>query len=248
MKKIIYSLMLLVGMQAFSQITITSYNPNNPNQSPELIENGDVWTTNTAEGQGAILYFYVNNAYNEDIHVRSRVESITNDDGSSFQFCFGGNCVYSIGEGSEYSGYNNYVTIPAGGTNNMWDKIQNENADGATPKDFVFKFFRVDEEGNEMDESVTFTYKYEPTASTPDMTLQKLGVQLNNTLVDNELLFATTSAMSMQIVDINGRSVATQSFEEGSNRYNTSGLTSGIYIVKFTNNQGQAAAIKIVKQ
>src|SRR5690554_1829608 len=248
MKKIIYSLMLLAGIQGFSQITMSSYNPYNPNDVPIPMTNGEVWTTNTVEGQGATLYFYINNSYDYDIYIKARVVSIINDDGSNFQFCFGQNCVFSITEGTVYTGYEDKVTIPGGGTNTMCDKIQNENADGTNPKEFVFEFFRVDENGDEIDESITVTYKYDSTASTPNMTLQKLGVQVNNILVNNEFTFTTTSAMTMDLFDINGRNVASKNVNEGTNLYNASGINAGIYIAKFTDKQSQTASVKIVKQ
>src|SRR5690606_15713280 len=120
MKKVFYSLLLLAGFQGFSQMTLTSYNPEDSSVEPELIEDGGVWTTSTVNEEGGTLYFYINNAYNEDINIKARVESITNDDGSDFQFCFGQLCVFSIEEGTVYTGFNDYVTIPAGGTNVMW--------------------------------------------------------------------------------------------------------------------------------
>lgn len=248
MKKIIYSLILLAGIQGFSQMTLTSHNPYNTNDVPEPIENGGVWVTNTINEQGGVLYFYINNAYNEDIYVKARVESITNDDGNSFQFCFGENCVFSITEGNEYSGYNDYVTIPAGGTNNMWDKIHNENPDGATPKEFVFKFFRVDEEGNEMEESVNVTYRYDPTASISDITLQQMGVQVSNTLVKDAFSFTAENSLSIEVIDLNGKRIADYQTEAGEQTLDLSSLQNAVYIVKFASKEGKTAYSKIVKQ
>jgi hypothetical protein len=248
MKKIIYSLMLLAGSQAFSQMTITSHNPYNANDVPELIESGSIWITNTVEEQGGELYFFINNAYDEDIYIRARVESITNDEGNNFQFCFGENCVFSITEGNEYTGYGDYVTIPEGGTNSMWDKIYNGNAEGATPKEFTFTFFRVDSLGNELDESLTITYMYDPTASVADLSLQQMGVAVNNTLVKNAFSFSSENNLTVEVFDLNGKNVANYKTDAGQQTLDLSSLQNAVYIVKFASKEGKTAYSKIVKQ
>lgn len=244
MKKLIYSLMLLAGIQGFSQMTMSSYNPYNPNDVPVPMANGEVWTTNTVEGQGATLYFYINNSYDYDIYIKARVLSIINDDGNNFQFCFGQNCVFSITEGTVYTGFEDKVTIPAGGTNTMWDKIQNENADGASPKEFVFEFFRVDENGNEIEESVTVTYKYDSTASVSDVDMNS-KVEVYPTKVKDFVNITLKESAETRIVNLEGRVVKSYSLNEGISKIDLSELSAGIYFVTFN---GKSQTVKIIKQ
>lgn len=244
MKKIIYSLMLLAGIQGFSQMSMSSYNPYNPDDVPVPIANGEVWTTNTVEGQGATLYFYINNSYDYDIYIKARVVSITNDDGNNFQFCFGENCVFSITEGNVYTGYQDKVTIPAGDTSSKWDKIQNENADGPSPKEFVFEFFRVDENGDEMDESVTVTYKYDGNASVSDVDMNS-KIEVYPTNVKDFINITLKESAETNIINLEGKVVKSYSLNEGTSKVDLSGLASGIYFVAFN---GKSQTVKIVKQ
>lgn len=246
MKRIyLTALLLTVANLINAQITILDGNGN-------IIEDGSVFEFNTVdegpwvENPESKLSFYIQNNTSSPIEVKGAMVEIIGSNGSGVQFCMG-DCLNVVNENSVVPMGNS--TFPIGSNQTTGPGIYFWNLNSSSEyASYKFKIYQADSSGNQIGTPIHMTYIYSATASTPDITLQKLGVQLNNTLVDNELLFTTTSAMSMQVVDLNGRSVATQSFEEGNNRYNTSGLTSGIYIVKFTNNQGQTATVKIVKQ
>lgn len=248
MKKIFsFAFILAAGFFAHAQMTMSSYNPYNSGSSPQPLTNGQEWVTSTVSEQGATLYFYINNNYDHDIYVKARVESITNDSGSNFQFCFGENCVFSITEGNTYTGYQQYVTIPAGGTNSMWDKLYNESASGDAPKSFVFKFFRVDQQGNELDEAFYLTYKYDPTASV-NPTAEQHVMQLSSNLIKSSLDFQLLEEASMTIFDANGKQVIQQNFVAGWHQYNVDHLAKGMYIVKVNGAQNQNSTLKFIKQ
>lgn len=249
MKKVFLTLGLFASIFTFAQDFVVTTGGGDP------ISNGEVFQFSTTEESEAALYFLIHNQSDQDLYFRAKGGEITNAPGNQVEFCFGELCLYSIVTGGLVPPispvYPNAITIAPGGTNSTFDKFWNKNTGNGENYPMSYEVILVQFEAPEDTEGTevfSFVYEYSPTASTPDMTLQKLGVQINNTLVDNELLFASTSTMSMQVVDLNGRSITTQGFEEGNNVYDASGLTSGIYMVKFTNNQGQTAAIKIVKQ
>lgn len=249
MKKVILILGLFASIFTFAQDFVVTTGDGDP------ISNGEVFQFSTIEESDAALYFLIHNQSDQNLYFRAKGGELVNVPGNQVEFCFGELCLFNIVTGNyvpPMSGaYPNAITIAPGGTNSTFDKFWNKNTGDGENYPMIYEVILVQfdaPEDTEGAEVFSFVYEYSPTASTPDMTLQKLGVQLNNTLVDNELLFTTTSTMSMQIVDINGRSVATQSFEEGNNMYNASGLNAGIYIVKFTDQEGKNASIKIVKQ
>ena len=51
----------------------------------------------------------------------------------------------------------------------------------------------------------------------------------------------------MSIVDMNGKVVGTQTLNSGSNSVSTSNLATGVYMASFTNDKGQKATVKFVK-
>lgn len=247
MKKLISTLFVLMASFVFAQdFTVT-------NGDNGEITNGEVFTFTTL-GEDTSVQILIHNNADENLYFKLRAESGENTSGVTVNFCFGEVCLYSFNPGQYVPPtiYEN-VTISPGGINDIDDKffITTDAVIENTPVLFEFGLYQYD--SAEQDQTtgtkvLAFSYQYAPTSSTPNMTLQKLGVQVNNTLVNNEFSFTTTSDMTMELFDLNGRSVASRSFNEGANFYNTSGLNAGIYIAKFSNKEGQTASVKIVKQ
>ncbi|MCR9182045.1 MAG: hypothetical protein NXH73_03880, partial [Flavobacteriaceae bacterium] len=159
MKKISLLLVFLfISTFTFAQFNVTDYD-----DVPIL--DGDIRGFNSTLASDGTLYFWINNeSQTDEIFVRIKLESITNGDGSAYQFCFATLCIFDVQEGETYPVSGGPVTIPAGGTNAEFDKFFNENeGDGSNyPMDFVWKFFQVDGDDNEIGESITFTYRYDP--------------------------------------------------------------------------------------
>ena len=246
MKKTVSLFSLLITTLALqAQMTVTTYGA----LETEILD-GDIISVGSLAPQAATVYFYIHNNFDEDIDVRVKVEQITNTDGDEFQFCFATLCIFSIEEGAVYPEQGGPVTIPAGGTNVEFDKFQNENAgDGENyPLDYVFKFFQVDENDEEIGESITFTYRFDPNLSTIDHSLNAMGVTLKNTIGNNSIWFDSTASVNYQMFDLNGRSIQSQFFAEGSHQVGISQLKAGLYLLKFTDNQGRTATAKFVKK
>src|SRR5690554_118910 len=247
MKKLISTLFVLITGFVFAQdFTVT--NGNNG-----TITDGEVFNFTTL-GEDANVFIQVHNNSSEDLYFKLKAESGENTGGVQVNFCFGQVCLpgFSPGQYVPPTVYDN-VTVSPGGTNGIDNKffITTDAIIENTPVIFEFGLYQYDSPDQDQTTGTKvlgFSYQYTSTASTPNMTLQKLGVQVNNTLVNNEFSFTTTSDMAMDLFDINGRNVASESFNEGTNLYNASELNAGIYIAKFTDKQGQTASVKIVKQ
>lgn len=249
MKKLISTLFVLMTGISFAQDFIVTKGNGDP------ISNGEVLSFNTTEESIAALYFLVHNQSEQDLYFRAKGGEIINAPGNQVEFCFGELCLFSIVTGGYVPPisvvYPEAITIAPGETNSTYDKFWNKNTGNGENYPMSYEVILVqfdapeDTTGTEV---FSFIYQYSPTASTPNMTLQKLGVQVNNTLVNNEFSFTVTSAMDMELFDINGRNVASKNVSEGTSLYNASELNAGIYIAKFTDKQGQTASVKIVKQ
>ncbi len=246
MKRIYLVILLLAFVNLTNaQITILDGNGN-------VIEDGSVFEFNTVdegpwvENPESKLSYYIHNNTDSPIGVKAAMVEIIGATGSGVQFCME-YCLNSVNENSVVPlGSSTFPIGPnetTGAGIYFWNL--NSSSDYASYK---FKVYQADASGNEIGTPIHMTYVYSATSSVSEINLQKLGVQVNNTLVNNEFTFTTTSAMTMDLFDINGRNVASKNVSEGTNLYNVAGLNAGIYIAKFTDKQGQTASIKIIKQ
>ncbi len=229
MKKISLLLVFLfLTTFSFSQFNVTDYD-----DVPIL--DGDLRAFNSTVESNATLYFWINNeSQTDDIFVRIKLESITNGDGTAYQFCFATLCIFDVQEGETYPVSGGPVTIPAGGTNAEFDKFFNENeGDGSNyPMDFVWKFFQVDGDDNEIGESITFTYRFDPNLSVSDYE-NNLGVTLLNTISSDFLKIKSLNSLNFEILSLNGQIINSGQLESGLNMIATSNLNSGLYFIRF---------------
>lgn len=242
MKKISLLLFLFITTIISAQFNVTDYDD-------VLILDGDIRSFNSTVEADATLYFWINNeSQTDDISVRIKLESISNGDGSSYQFCFATLCIFDVEEGTTYPVGGGPVTIPAGGTNAQFDKFYNENlGDGSNyPMDFVWKFFQVDEDDNEIGESITFTYRFDPNLSVSDFE-NNVGVTLQNTVVRDFLDIESINPVSFEIFSINGQLINEGHIDSGFNKINTSGFNSGLYLIRFSDNNNSATMKFVVK-
>lgn len=225
----------------FSQFSIEDY-------SGVPIEDGDIRSFGSVNPGVATLYFWiVNESQTDDILIRIKLESITNSNGDSFQFCFGGLCIFDVEEGQTYPLSGVPEVIPAGGTNPEFDKFQNENEGDGTnyPIDYVWKFFQVDENNNEIGESITFTYRYDSSLNTQDFQ-NNVGVNLLNTISDGFLSVSALETVDYKIYNINGQMITKGNITSGNSTIQTHNLTRGLYFVEFANNKGNKTTLKFV--
>jgi len=243
MKKITFLFtFLFVTTLLQAQFTVEDYDG-----APIL--DGDFRTFNTTSQAEATLYFWINNDTTEDILVKIKNVSITNSDGTAFQFCFGTLCIFDIVEGQTYPVSGIPETIPAGGTNPQFDKFFNENLGDGTnyPIDYVWKFFQVDGAGNELPGSITYTYRFDPTLGTSDLE-SIVNAKVINTYVDNELFLTLQEDVQLDIFNLQGKLVSSTGLSIGNHSLNMATLKTGMYIALLTNATGNKATAKFIKK
>jgi hypothetical protein len=248
MKKIILVTALLIASFTQAQITVTT-------NGGATINEGQVFTFNTLNSDTSKMDILVTNGTPDDHKFTIRVDEIINntsyeDDetgASDLQLCFGTDCYPTIYENTKYP--NAGLVIPAGQTNNAADHFYNSYAGDVTTEDveYTFTILQVDDPANPV-KIVSFSYVYSTTASISDLAgLQKIGININNTVVTNAIDITTTQNVALQLYNINGQTVKSITIGTGSQSVDLSGLASGVYIARFTNDEKKASQIRIIK-
>jgi hypothetical protein len=225
-----------------AQFTVTDYD------GVQILD-GDIRGFNSTVASDATLYFWINNlSPDDDIFIKIKLESITNSDGSSFQFCFGTLCIFDVDEGQTYPTSGIPETIPAGGTNPQFDKFQNENEGNGSdyPIDYVWKFFQVDGDGNEIGESMTFTYRFDPNLSALDFD-NNLGVTLQSTIVNDFIEVKSVNQVNFEIFSLNGALINKGQVGSGINKISIPNYNKGLYFIRFSDNNNTSTFKFVVK-
>lgn len=247
MKKLLTTIVVLIaGFMSAQDFIVT-------NGENGAITDGEVFNFNTT-GPDSYIHIQIHNQSTEDLFFKLRGISAQNTTSANVNFCFGGICMNTFNSGQYVPPtiYDNWLIAP-GETNDANDKFFNLDTGDGDNYPIIYTFTLYQYTSAEQDQTtgtpvLSFSYQYSPSASTPNMTLQKLGVEVQNTIVFNDFSFNATTAMTVELFNLNGRSVSTEKFNQGSNTYNATELSSGVYIARFTDKEGKSAAVKIVKQ
>jgi hypothetical protein len=215
----------------------------------QQVTEGEIITYNTTAYPQASFDFHIHNAASTPTLIKIKSMSITNSDGSALELCIGPVCLSSIHTGNSYP--SNPVTVAANSTETNANHIYNlDTGDGVNyPIDYVFKVYQLDTSGNEVGNSVTFTYRYTTTLSVNTVeSLDTLGVTLTSTLVNHTLDFSSSSNGTVTLFDMNGRSLVQEVYKQGANTISLDTITSGVYVLQLNSSDNKSASVKIVKK
>ncbi len=244
MKKIVLIGLTLLNFIGYSQSISLS------RHSGTLILNNQVVAFNTAVYPASEMDFYVRNlSSTAGANVKIVCESLLNNDGTGFELCYGNECLSSVQEGDVFPTTGN-VILPPNGVNGNFDHLLNTNAgSGVFPKDYVFRFYQVNSSGNEIGNSIRMTYRYDPNLSVEEIDqLQTSGVIVKSTVVGTQLELDVLKSTTMIIYDLNGKAVYRSNLDYGVQNHDVSNLSSGAYIISFTNSDGYSSTKKIIKK
>jgi hypothetical protein len=243
MKKIIF-FALFISQFCFSQIAMTR------STTGAAIPSGTVLASNVLNLPSEIG-FKVRNIGSTTTNVWVRCQNLVNNDGSQFQLCFGEECLEGMVVGNVYPSVG--VTLAPNGTNGNFDHFLNNNPGTAVyPLDFVFKFFQTNQAtqgGAEISNAVIVTYRYDPALSADEINqLQTSGVIVKSTVIENELILDVLKSTTMYIYDLNGKLVYNSNLNYGIQTIDVSDLSSGVYVINFTNIEGDTTSKKVIKK
>jgi len=242
MKKILPLVFVFFVSVMHAQIALSRHNG-----SP--IVDGQVVAFNTVVYPACEMDFYVTNlSSTTSTNVKIACEALINNDGTGFELCFGNECLSYVEQGEIYPSIP--VILAPNGRNGDFDHLLNTNAGtGSLPKDFVFRFYQINGTGNEISNSITMTYRYDSTLSIDDINqLETSGVIVKSTLVNNELSLDVLKPSQMTLYDITGKLVYNKKLEYGVQTVDVSNLSSGVFILKFTSEEGRVSTKKILKK
>ncbi|HIP48375.1 MAG TPA: T9SS type A sorting domain-containing protein [Lutibacter sp.] len=243
MKKLYFTISLLfLGLFiSQAQFTVATHHG-------EAITDGSLFVFSQL-GTDADLGFDITNTSGGTIDMRLEYVSMVNGDGTGTWLCVFGNCIapggITVGDVFPYAGTNSFTTIAAGVTTDYLDHFYNTYGDGsAFPLDYVFRFFEVDAVGNEIGDSITFTYRYDGTAAVEDE--NEVSFSLFPTLATDFVNLTVTENVSAQLINTQGQIIKQYKFEAGTNKIDVSMLSKQLYYVLLTNELGHRSLSKII--
>jgi len=213
-----------------------------------VIDDNEVLEFSEITYPDASLGFYVRNDSSEDINVKVEVTSMSGTDGSLMELCFG-ECYNGISANQSYPS-NSFVTIAPNDTQaSSGDHFFNEDpGDGSTPVEYTFRFYMVDQDGNEVVSQaelmteVHVGYYYSSTLSIDDFD------QINATFSHSNGILKIHSEKQYQlnIYDIRGSLIIEKDIQIGDNYINSSIIPNHMYLLNFIEENGTSIFKKII--
>ena len=239
-------LFLLAGLIFFgavnAQFAVTDHEGN-------PILDGSVHSYSSTSIDEATLGFFVQNTGTSNITMKIQCMEISNATGAGMELCFGDVCLSSVSVGTAYPPGPGVVLAP-GATNSQFDHFFNTNpGDGVNyPMDYVFRFYQLDSEGDEIGTPLFMTYRYTGTLATAEFELAAVGASIQSTLVNDVLNINANKNVSLQLFDVNGKLITSYRLASGNHSLDVSSFSTGMYIANFSNDEGQQYSAKIVKK
>ena len=213
-----------------------------------VIDDNEVLEFSEITYPDASFDFYVRNDSSEDINVKVEVTSMSGTDGSLMELCFG-ECYNGISANQSYPS-NSFVTIAPNDTQaSSGDHFFNEDpGDGSTPVEYTFRFYMVDQDGNEVVSQaelmteVHVGYYYSSTLSIDDFD------QINATFSHSNGILKIHSEKQYQlnIYDIRGSLIIEKDIQIGDNYINSSIIPNHMYLLNFIEENGTSIFKKII--
>lgn len=192
----------------------------------------------------ASLNFFITNTGADEIYMRIEFVSAVNATGAGFELCFG-QCYIDLVVGQTVPPAPQFLAIASGGITSEGNHFAN-TLEGTEVKDYVFRFYQTDSDGNDIANNLSFTYRYDPTLGVND--LNDLDINIASTVILNDMQVNAVEELNMEIYNLQGKLVSSEKINIGQQLINMSNLSSQIYIVKFSNDEGASKTIKVVKK
>ena len=233
------AVLLLVSTYSFAQFTVAK-------SDGTPINDGDIFTFTSNSYPDASLEYVVTNTTNQPINVVIEVVSISNTNGSGMELCFG-SCYSGVTAHTNYPTDTPYQLAANASSESNGNHFLNTASNGSNTIEYVFKFKQLDMNGNEIGNTVTITYRYDPTAGVNDNFLTSFN--LFPTIIKNNVLNIQTSEnLDLTFVNIQGKTLKQTKVNTNTKSIDISNLNAGTYFVLIANKDGQEAYKKIILQ
>lgn len=217
------------------------------------ITNGQIFTFNTTDENTATFHYKIKNpSVTSPINIRIKIVSIQNGTGSGFQFCYLNSCIPSVAVNAVYPSISNpSISISANSETssagyNMWNS---NTGSGTFPIDYVVKFYQVDSGDNEIGNSVTITYRYNPNfLAVGEVKNNTSFANVSSTIVSNSIDILASENISYNLYSMEGRLISNGNIGKGEKSIDLSAQNRGVYILTLKNSQGKSVSKKIIKK
>ena len=231
MKKLfLFTVFISLFFAGYSQITITD-------GDGIPINNGDTRIFNT-DGDEANLVTLITNNASSQIELKLKAVNITGADGSGMEFCIGGMCHLGITQGVVYPSDPTHYTLNAGATSGEADIHFHHHINTGDPDvtEYVLKIY---EEGNEANNFVQFTYKYDANyVGINDINQNNIVSIFPNPANDFFKIRIPENIQNPEIIisNILGKTVSEIQTQNSEISINAKNFSSGIYFVSILSN------------
>lgn len=238
-QKFFFLSLFLVALGMNAQFTMEDHDGNLITDGQVLVFGGYL----PADPSASYEIYVSNPSATDPIRMKAEFVSAVNADGSLFEICFG-LCYTGITIGQFFPPNANYVEVLPGEQTPEGNHLANAEAgDGTNPVEYVFRFFQIDTDGNEIGDDLTLTYKYDPLLGLNDV--NQLEVNVFNSS-SNQLTVEVVEEMNMKVYNLQGKLVKSEKLNSGSQQINMSNLSAQMYILHFENNRGVSHTEKVV--
>ena len=206
-------------------------------------------------GDNAGIEFYVTNMGDNETWTNVKVMEINNNTSpptngnegvGNVQFCWG-ICYLQIILGNTYPSSPEHLD-PGASTAPEGNHFINyyEGDDPQEPVSYVFEFRETDASGNVTGNTITITYIYEPNTAVTEVPAFEADLYPNP--ATHSLHIRTGQHILAEVLDHTGRTVLPATGINGDDRLDLEGLTSGIYYVRMTDDNGNTVVKAFIKQ
>lgn len=247
MKYILNIAFILFICNAYAQLTITNLDNGNPIVDGDVFDFDQLGSSTSSDGK--LAFKISNSSTTETIRVLGQMVSFTNTNGGACQFCVQPECFFAVSAGQTIP--NTPIVLAPGDDNGDFDSFYNSDpGDGINyPISYTFRFFMLDDNGNEVGDDIVVTYNYTPAnISTRSFDLGDLGITLENTVVTDYLYLNTENSLHIKIFDLTSKLVKDVTLNSGSSSVEFSSLNAGYYLAQFTDETNRTATVKILKK
>ena len=236
-KNYLLTLLLFTAFFGFSQFAVTVNGTN--------INDNDYINVGTTDSSADREFIITNLNTTNSINALVKVESITNSNGDHLTLCFD-LCYYGVTVGNSYPLTGPVAIAPSSTSAPHGNHFLNEGFgdDATNPITYELKFYEVDAGGNEIGTPITLFYRFNPTLALNDY--DQVNFELYPNVTTTNFTLKVEENVHIKIYSIQGKLVQENNATIGNNTIDVSKLTSQLYFVEITNQDGKKSVTKLI--
>lgn len=214
-----------------------------------IFNDGDIFEFGTTDYPDAELLFFVTNDSSETIFSRIEYVNHINAENPLFgQLCYGVECYFGIEPGGTVPPRETEaVAIAPGETTGMGNHFYSNDLgleEGTVDFVFAFKLYEDLMSANEVGETLTITYRYNPSLGVD--AVSKVDLSLHATVVTDRLVMDVNEPVEAVIYDMQGRQIKQTTLNVGQQEWTVSDLSSQSYLIKFKSATGATKTSRFI--